>query len=96
MTVREQREAVVSKALVRIEAHFTAMQQALLDRSKALAETPAIVAAMQQHNRQEHAESEATLARLFAALDLPPRWSVDQDPIMPVAPSRENEVANAM
>ncbi len=76
-TVQQQQEAVVSRALVRIDDDFTGMQQALFDRAKALAETPAIIEAMRQRNFEGWPESKKALSRLFAGLELPKRWSVE-------------------
>ena len=76
-TIQQQQEAVVSDALVRIEREFTAMQQALLNRGKVLAEAPAIIQAMRRRTRDEQGESDAALIRLFADLNVPGRWAVE-------------------
>ena len=76
-TVQQQQDAVVAEALVRIEKQFTTMQQALLTRGQALAENPAIIQALRQRSLEEQSESNETLTRFFANLDVPKRWAVE-------------------
>lgn len=76
-TIQVQQDRVVSDALLLIDREFSELQQVLVSRAKALAESPLVVQALHERSQGKHEPSADKLTRYFSTLALPQRWAAE-------------------